>query len=225
VANTSGNSDFAPSNLTRNVTFYEVGVAASAGVNKNLTLSCSVAGGNATSSQVYVGAESPVVATASLFGVPVYDAPLNLTFAEFVPTNQSLGEYNRTSACVGLKGSTASIPVGANFLRVACIYTNHTNQCLDADIAPYKLLKDQNWSANCDGIVNLKDLGLVTGNWKETVPPANPFADINHDGIVNLKDLGVITAHLGQTGTYLPSFGAVAVFRLEEIFRWTALAA
>jgi hypothetical protein len=45
------------------------------------------------------------------------------------------------------------------------------------------------------GVVNLKDLGIVTGNWKETVPPANPLADPLGVGVVNLKDLGYVTGN------------------------------
>jgi hypothetical protein len=48
---------------------------------------------------------------------------------------------------------------------------------------------------NGDGVVNLKDLGLVTGNWQLKVPPANPLADANGDGVVNLKDLGLVTGN------------------------------
>jgi hypothetical protein len=48
---------------------------------------------------------------------------------------------------------------------------------------------------NGDGIVNLKDLGLITGHWKQTVPPAPANADIMNVGVINLKDLGVVTGH------------------------------
>jgi hypothetical protein len=207
-ANKTDNTLYNNAVLNRTVTYSRVSVSAGTGASQwdthqYLKLNCSVAGGNVTCSQVYVGAESPVEATADLFGMPVYDTPLNLTFAEFVPACET---WNKTGVRTG---STLPIPAGANFLRVACIYTN---PCLDADIAPYTLGEDQNWYANCDGVVNLLDLGLVSSNWGESVPPANPFADINHDGVVNLMDLGIVTAHWGQTGSYLPSFGAVAVF-------------
>jgi hypothetical protein len=54
--------------------------------------------------------------------------------------------------------------------------------------------------ANGDGVVNLKDLGLVTGNWQKrinilTANQQELQADLNSDGIVNLKDLGLITGN------------------------------
>jgi hypothetical protein len=204
MANTSRNSNFAFFNLTRVVNYSDVGVSASAGVNKNLTLSCSVGGGNATSSQVYVGAESPVEATANLFGMPVYDAPVNITFAEFVPTYET---WNKTGISTG---SMLTIPARANFLCVACVYNN---SCLDADIARYKLMKSQNWDANCDGVVNIQDVDLIQANWGKNIKRgANPMADINHDDVVNILDVSVIQKYWGQRGSYLPSFGAVANF-------------
>jgi hypothetical protein len=48
---------------------------------------------------------------------------------------------------------------------------------------------------NGDGVVDLKDLGIITSNWKKTVPPAPANADIMDVGIINLKDLGVVTGH------------------------------
>jgi len=62
-----------------------------------------------------------------------------------------------------------------------------------SNTAPY-------WGAN--GVVNLSDLGIVTGNWQAhvnwaTVNPDTALAkaDINGNGIVNLADLGFITGH------------------------------
>jgi hypothetical protein len=211
-ANKTDNPLYENQVLNRTVSYSRV--STSAGVNasqwdKNgsLTLGCSVAGGNATSSQVYVGAASSAVATAGLFGMPVYNAPVNLTFAEFVPTSLPT-PYNKTAVAAGSLAYALNVTRGANFLRVAYIYTN---PCLDADIAPYKL--SQSWSAVCDGVVNLKDTGLITGNWQKRVANgADPLADINHDGIVNLKDLSKVTSYFGKRGSYLPSFGAVAHF-------------
>jgi len=45
---------------------------------------------------------------------------------------------------------------------------------------------------NGDGVVNLKDLGMITSNWLKTIP-AN--ADVNGDGIINLRDLGYVTSN------------------------------
>jgi hypothetical protein len=45
------------------------------------------------------------------------------------------------------------------------------------------------------GVVGLKDLGIITGHWKQTVPPAPANADPMNVGIIGLKDLGVVTGH------------------------------
>jgi hypothetical protein len=45
------------------------------------------------------------------------------------------------------------------------------------------------------GVVGLKDLGVITGHWKQTVPPAPANADPMNVGIIGLKDLGVVTGH------------------------------
>lgn len=64
-----------------------------------------------------------------------------------------------------------------------------------------------------DGFVNLKDLGIITGNWPNPVPPgADPTsnaarADINGDGFVNLKDLGVVTSEWTKSWTNTPPPG------------------
>jgi hypothetical protein len=48
---------------------------------------------------------------------------------------------------------------------------------------------------NGDGVVNIFDLGIITGNWQQTVPPAPANADILDVGVINIFDLGVVTAH------------------------------
>jgi hypothetical protein len=53
---------------------------------------------------------------------------------------------------------------------------------------------------NGDGVVNLQDLGFITGNWQQTVPPAPANADINCDRHINLQDLGVVTGHWQSHG-------------------------
>jgi outer membrane protein assembly factor BamB len=64
-----------------------------------------------------------------------------------------------------------------------------------------------------DGTVNLKDLGLITGNWQAHVPsgtdPTSSLAraDINGDGVVNLKDLGLITGNWQAKWTNTPPAG------------------
>jgi hypothetical protein len=51
------------------------------------------------------------------------------------------------------------------------------------------------------GFVNLKSLGLITGHWKQTVPPAPGNADVNGDGLINLKDLGYVTGNWKKSVT------------------------
>jgi hypothetical protein len=52
-----------------------------------------------------------------------------------------------------------------------------------------------------DGVVNLYDLGVITGNWYASVPmtisPISPtaIADIAAVGVVNLFDLGYVTSN------------------------------
>jgi hypothetical protein len=48
---------------------------------------------------------------------------------------------------------------------------------------------------NGDGYVNLKDLGLITSHWLQTVPPCPANIDILNVGIINLRDLGAVTSH------------------------------
>lgn len=48
---------------------------------------------------------------------------------------------------------------------------------------------------NGDGYVNLKDLGLITGHWQQTVPPAPANVDIMNVGVINLRDLGIVTGN------------------------------
>jgi hypothetical protein len=64
-----------------------------------------------------------------------------------------------------------------------------------------------------NNIVNLMDLGLVTGNWQQPVPPGtDPLsnlarADMNGNGFINLQDLGLITGNWQATWTNTPPPG------------------
>jgi hypothetical protein len=52
---------------------------------------------------------------------------------------------------------------------------------------------------NGDGVVNIFDLGMITANWMQTVPPAPANADACAVGIINLIDLSAVTSHWLQT--------------------------
>ncbi len=45
---------------------------------------------------------------------------------------------------------------------------------------------------NSDGFVGIADMGIILGNWNQTVPPADPLADPSGDGFVGLDDLNTV---------------------------------
>ena len=53
------------------------------------------------------------------------------------------------------------------------------------------------WDINNDGIVDVKDLILVSNSFG-TEPPEHPKADVNKDGKVDIIDLLYIASHLGE---------------------------
>ena len=50
--------------------------------------------------------------------------------------------------------------------------------------------------ANSDGIVDIFDIGFISGNWN---PDYHPDADINYDGIVDIFDIGITSGNWGNT--------------------------
>jgi len=193
VANTSGDSNYANASVTRVVNFSEVsmspGVSASQwDKDQFLKLTSSVGEGNASSSQVYVGTASPVAATVDLFGMPVYNAPVNITFAE----------SNFTGIVKVTSNSSVSIPQAANFLHVVFNSTG-----LVGDISGY-------------GVVNGRDLHLLAMYWLETVPPAPAYVDIGGKGSITGTDLHILTHYwLESVTSYYACFGAIADFGSE----------
>ncbi|MBN1430747.1 MAG: PQQ-binding-like beta-propeller repeat protein [Anaerolineae bacterium] len=49
-------------------------------------------------------------------------------------------------------------------------------------------------------VINIGDATLVAANFRLTVPPADPQADINGDGIVNILDLALLGSNYGRSG-------------------------
>lgn len=43
-----------------------------------------------------------------------------------------------------------------------------------------------------DGVVNMRDVGLVACNFLKSIPPANPMLNLNHDGIIDMYDIGIV---------------------------------
>ena len=56
------------------------------------------------------------------------------------------------------------------------------------------------WDINNDGIVDIRDLVLVSNSFGEDMP-AHPKVDVNKDGKVNILDLLLVAAHLGESST------------------------
>jgi hypothetical protein len=188
---------FNESVTSRTITFTKV--AASNG-NNYLALNCSLGTTGQDPPQVYVGAAGAVTASVGLFGMPVYNANASVAYARYIPAT-----YMKSGISAG---RTLQVPSGANFLRVASIYTNAG---LDADIN-YLLNESTSWSVSADGKVSTADLTLLAANNGKSVPPADPRADINHDGMVNQADGAILSADWGKSGSYVPSFGARANF-------------
>ena len=53
---------------------------------------------------------------------------------------------------------------------------------------------------NDDDVINIGDATLVAANFRLSVPPADPRADINGDGVVNIKDLALLGFNYGRSG-------------------------
>ena len=56
------------------------------------------------------------------------------------------------------------------------------------------------WDINNDGIVDIRDLVLISSSFGEEAP-ARPKADVNKDGKVNILDLLLVAAHFGESST------------------------
>ena len=56
------------------------------------------------------------------------------------------------------------------------------------------------WDINNDGIVDIRDLVLVSNSFGEDIP-AYPKVDVNKDGKVNILDLLLVAVHFGESST------------------------
>ena len=56
------------------------------------------------------------------------------------------------------------------------------------------------WDINDDGVVDIRDLVLVSNNFDEETP-THPKVDVNKDGNVNILDLLLIVTHFGESST------------------------
>ena len=56
------------------------------------------------------------------------------------------------------------------------------------------------WDVNNDGVVDIRDLVLVSNNFGEETP-THPKVDVNTDGNVNILDLLLVAAHFGESST------------------------
>ena len=56
------------------------------------------------------------------------------------------------------------------------------------------------WDINNDGIVDIRDLVLVSNSFGEDIP-AHPKVDVNKDGKVNILDLLLVAVHFGESST------------------------
>lgn len=43
-----------------------------------------------------------------------------------------------------------------------------------------------------DGVVNMRDVGLVACNFLKSVPPASPILNLNNDGIIDMYDISIV---------------------------------
>ena len=63
---------------------------------------------------------------------------------------------------------------------------------------PVPVLSTLPWDINNDGIVDIRDLVLISSSFGME-PPAQPKVDVNKDGEVNILDLLLVAAHLGES--------------------------
>ena len=55
------------------------------------------------------------------------------------------------------------------------------------------------WDINDDGVVDIRDLVLISNSFGAETPTAHPKTDVNKDGNVNILDLLLVAAHFGES--------------------------
>ena len=80
------------------------------------------------------------------------------------------------------------------------------------------------WDVNNDGIVDIQDLLLVSGNF-DTTASENPKLDVNKDGIVDIIDLLLVAAHIGESSSAkaLNSF-SLPLHHVNKVEEWLSKA-
>ena len=77
------------------------------------------------------------------------------------------------------------------------------------------------WDINNDGIVDIRDLVLISSGFGEETP-ARPKADVNKDGKVDILDLLLVAAHFGESSTPAsPSTrAAISTEHFDSVEHW-----
>ncbi len=79
------------------------------------------------------------------------------------------------------------------------------------------------WDINNDGIVDIRDLILVSSNFGVETP-AHPKADVNKDGKVNIFDLLLVALHFGESSTPAapPTHANINTEHFDLVEQWVA---
>ena len=79
------------------------------------------------------------------------------------------------------------------------------------------------WDINNDGIVDIRDLILVSSNFG-VESPAHPKADVNKDGKVNILDLLLVASHFGESRTPAapPIHASINTEHFDLVEQWVA---
>lgn len=76
------------------------------------------------------------------------------------------------------------------------------------------------WDINNDGVVNIRDLVLVSKSIGAEIP-GNPKVDVNKDGRVNIIDLIIVAAHFGESSNAAPSPKSIVLSKdIEHLEEW-----
>ena len=86
---------------------------------------------------------------------------------------------------------------------------------------PVSILRTLPWDINNDGIVDIRDLVLISNNFG-VATPTPPKVDVNKDGQVNILDLLLVAAHLGESSTATAPSRHAAISRghLDLVEQW-----
>ena len=78
------------------------------------------------------------------------------------------------------------------------------------------------WDINDDGIVDIRDLLLISNSFGAETPAAHPKVDVNKDGKVNILDLLLTAAHFGESSALAsPSaHSAVSTEHFDLVEQW-----